>query len=183
MTLVIEERCGVRLKIPREDFRDTPYTRTHSGGFPHTLGGFVLSVPRDATHRRTSQATQFRKVCRSKNSNGRPIPLVKWRTIALVNHYIKILYRPPCSRHLPSTSSPPGRCYPSRPVLHAFAVPHEGPGGVLPRPPTDPYIVRSLRSYSPDTDVRIYVRAAVMRADIGASWPKYKMSERVYLRK
>lgn len=106
MTLVIEERCSVRLKISREDFRDTPYTRTHSGGFPHTLGGFVLSVPRDATHRRASQATQFRKVCRSKNSNGRPIPLVKWRTIALVNHYIKILYRPPCSRHLPSTSSP-----------------------------------------------------------------------------
>lgn len=85
--------------------RDTPYTRTHPGEFPHALGGLVLSVPRDATHR-ASQATQFRKVCRSKNSNGRPIPPVKWRTIALVNHYIKILYRPPCSRHLPSPRPP-----------------------------------------------------------------------------
>lgn len=119
MTLVIEKRCSVQLKISREDFRDTPYTRTHSGGLPHTLGGFVLSVPRDATHRRASQATQFRKVCRSKNSNGRPIPLVKWRTIALVNHYIKILYRPPCSRHFPSPSSP-GRCYPSFSTLFPF---------------------------------------------------------------
>ena len=62
-------------------------------GRPHALYRATLPI--------VMPATQFRKVCRSKNSNGRPIPPVKWRTIALVNHYIKILYRPPCSRHLP----------------------------------------------------------------------------------
>ena len=95
-------------EISRENVHSTPCTCTHPGGFPHTLDGLMLSVPRDATHHHASQATQFRKVCRSKNSNGRPIPPVKWRTIALVNHYIKILYRPPCSHHLP----PLNRRYP-----------------------------------------------------------------------
>ena len=54
-------------------------------------------------HRSRSRATQFREVCRSKNSNGRPIEPVKLRTIALVNHYIKILYHPVHARRL-STS-------------------------------------------------------------------------------
>lgn len=55
-----------------------------------------------------TSTTQFRKVCRSKNSNGRSIAPVKWRTIALVNHYIKILYRPPVSTDAPTqvASSP-----------------------------------------------------------------------------
>lgn len=146
----------------------------------------MLSVPRDATHRRASQATQFRKVCRSKNSNGRPIPPVKWRTIALVNHYIKILYRPPYSRHpFPAShpSYPPPTAVNPCPFFALFcAVLPEGPGGNLPHPPTDPYIVRSLLGAIHRTFAFICV-PAVMRAGIGASWPKYKMTECIYLRK
>lgn len=56
-----------------------------------------------------ARSTQFREVCRSKNSNGRPIETVKLRTIALVNHYIKILYRSvhaSLSTVLPSAAPP-----------------------------------------------------------------------------
>lgn len=81
----------------------TPRISVLTHTLSHTLGGPMNAAT--LAHRRASEATQFRKVCRSKNSNGSPIPPVKWRTIALVNHYIKILYRPAppeCSpRHLP----------------------------------------------------------------------------------
>lgn len=58
------------------------------------VGRWGWGQPLALVHRRASRTAQFRKVCRSKNSNGRSIAAVKWRTIALVNHYIKILYHP-----------------------------------------------------------------------------------------
>jgi len=99
-------------------FRNTLYTHTRFGQLPHTSAGLMSAM----LIRRGSQATQFRKVCRSKNSNGRPIPPVKWRTIALVNHYIKILYRPPVQ---PSPSTLRGRYWPLSPPssrVHFFPV-------------------------------------------------------------
>lgn len=140
----------------------------HAGRPPHERCAYPSS---------SCQATQFRKVCRSKNSNGRPIPPVKWRTIVLVKHYIKILYRLPC---VAVTSLPPVGPRPlsfHRPVVLRVRFSHT-PAREDP-PPTDPYIVRSLRSIH-RTHGRVYVHAAVMRTVIGASWPKYKMTECVF---
>lgn len=93
----IERRRRRIFKRASEATRNNGNNGRESAGWSMELGGQPLAL----VHRRASRTAQFRKVCRSKNSNGRSIAAVKWRTIVLVNHYIKILYHPPRCRTPP----------------------------------------------------------------------------------